>query len=129
VEPTSEPDRATLVSVELKLAHSQAVEFETAPKETPNLQQAMMLVPSCRSTWPSSVAVEQMLIKYNIQLLTFHPKLVAEQFILTDGSSRADHSGGRHSCDPSAQIWHSLVQIHFSHSNLWSNMNRVIFLT
>jgi hypothetical protein len=100
VEPTSEPDGATLEDVDLKLAHSEAVEVETAPKETPKLQKAMMPVPSCRSTWPSPLVVEKMLIKYNTQLLTFQPNLVVEQFILTDVSGCADHSGGRHSCDP-----------------------------
>jgi hypothetical protein len=100
VEPTSEPDRATLEDVELKLAHSEAVELDTVPKETPKLQQAMVPVPSCRSTWPSPMAIEKMLIKYNTQLLIFQPNLVAEQFILSDVSGCEDHSGGRHSCDP-----------------------------
>jgi hypothetical protein len=100
VETTSQPDRVTLEDVELKLAHSEDVEFETSPKETPKLQQAMMPIPSCGSTWPSPVAIEKVLIKYNMQLLTFQPKLVAEQFMLTDVSGCADHSGGRHSRDP-----------------------------
>ncbi|XP_073908557.1 uncharacterized protein isoform X5 [Castor canadensis] len=56
VEPTSEP---ILEDVELKLSHLEAVEFETAPEETPVLQQAMLPVPSCKSTWPSSVTVEK----------------------------------------------------------------------
>jgi hypothetical protein len=50
--------------------------------------------------WPSPVAIEKVLIKYNTQLLTFLLELVAEQFILTDESGCADYSGGRHSCDP-----------------------------
>jgi hypothetical protein len=73
MEPTSELDRATLEDVELKLAQSEAVEFETAPKATPKLEQAMVPIPSCESIWPSPVAVEEMLIKYNTQLLTLHP--------------------------------------------------------
>jgi hypothetical protein len=92
VEPTSEPDRATLEDVELKLAHSEAVEVETGPKETPKLQQAMMPVPSFRSTWPSPVVIEKMLMKYNTQLLTFQTDLVAGQFIITDVNDCADHS-------------------------------------
>jgi hypothetical protein len=101
-----------------KLAHSGAVKVETAPKETPKLQQAMMPVPSCRPTWPSPVAVEKVLIKYNTQLLTFHPKCVPEQFIVQIIVEAGIP------VTPSAQIWHSLVQIHFSHSNPWSNINR-----
>jgi hypothetical protein len=54
-----------LEDVELKLSHLEAVEFETAPEETPVLQQAMLPVPSCKSTWPSSVTVEKVLIKYS----------------------------------------------------------------
>jgi hypothetical protein len=100
VEPTSVPDRVTLEDVELKLAHSEAVEVKTAPQGTPKLQQAMMPVPSCGSTEPSPVAVEKVLIKYNTQLLTFQPDLVAEQFKLTDVNDCADHSGGWNSCDP-----------------------------
>jgi hypothetical protein len=100
VKPTSEPDRATLEDVEHKLAHSEAVGVETAPKETPKFQKAMMPVPSCGSTWPSPVVVEKMLIKYNAQLLTFQTNLVAEQFIITDVIGCVDQSGGRHFCDP-----------------------------
>jgi hypothetical protein len=47
VEPNSETDRSTLEDMKLKLPHSEAAEIETAPKETPKLQQAMMPVPSC----------------------------------------------------------------------------------
>jgi hypothetical protein len=35
------------VKFSVKLAHSEAVEFETAPKATPKLEQAMVPVPSC----------------------------------------------------------------------------------
>nr|XP_020009505.1 uncharacterized protein LOC109678308 isoform X2 [Castor canadensis]XP_020009508.1 uncharacterized protein LOC109678314 isoform X2 [Castor canadensis] len=59
VEPTSEPETAILEDVKLKLSRSEAVEFQTAPEETPELHQATMPVPSYESTWPSSVTVEK----------------------------------------------------------------------
>ncbi|XP_073908640.1 uncharacterized protein isoform X2 [Castor canadensis] len=87
VEPTSEPETAILEDVKLKLSRSEAVEFQTAPEETPELHQATMPVPSYESTWPSSVTVEKVLIKYKTQLWIFQPKLVAEQLMLTDNEN------------------------------------------
>ncbi|XP_073908425.1 uncharacterized protein isoform X1 [Castor canadensis] len=89
VEPTSEPETAILEDVELKLSHSEAVEFQTAPEETPELHQATMPIPSCESTWPSSVMVENVLIKYKSQLWIFQTKLLAEQLMLTDNENTA----------------------------------------
>jgi hypothetical protein len=73
--------------------------------------------------------MEKVLIKYKIQLLTFQSKLVAEQFMLTDVSGCAIIVEACILVTPSAQIWHSLVQGDFSHSNPGSNLNRAIFLT
>jgi hypothetical protein len=115
VEPTSEPETAILEDVKLKLSRSEAVEFQTAPEETPELHQATMPVPSYESTWPSSVTVEKVLIKYKTQLWIFQPKLVAEQLMLTDVSGCAIIVEAGILVTPSAQIWHSLVQGHSSH--------------
>jgi hypothetical protein len=61
------------------------------------------------------VTVEKVLIKYKTQLWIFQPKLVAEQLMLTDVSGCAIIVEAGILVTTSAQIWHSLVQGHFSH--------------
>jgi hypothetical protein len=46
VEPTSEPEQAPLEDAELKLAHSEAVEFETAPEKDSRAAESNDVVPS-----------------------------------------------------------------------------------